>query len=116
MVGCEPLREGTLILLISEKGMGKRTRYDEFPLYHRGSSGVKAMRLSNRTGLLVGAWSVTEDDEVMIVTSKGRVVRIAVEDVPVLSRTAMGNILVRLDRGDSVADVTIIREDAMEEV
>ena len=52
----------------------------------------------------------------MIVTSKGRVVRIAVEDVPVLSRTAMGNILVRLDRGDSVADVTIIREDAMEEV
>jgi len=74
------------------------------------------MRLSNRTGLLVGAWSVTEDDEVMIVTSKGRVVRIAVEDVPVLSRTAMGNILVRLDRGDSVADVTIIREDAMEEV
>jgi DNA gyrase subunit A len=116
LVGCEPLREGTLILLISEKGVGKRTRYDEFPLYHRGSSGVKAMRLSNRTGLLVGAWSVTEDDEVMIVTSKGRVVRIAVEDVPVLSRTAMGNILVRLDRGDSVADVTIIREDAMEEV
>lgn len=116
LVGCEPLREGALILLISEKGVGKRTRYDEFPLYHRGSLGVKAMRLSNRTGLLVGAWSVTEDDEVMIVTSKGRVVRIAVKDVSVLSRTAMGNILVRLDRGDSVADVTIIREDAMEEV
>ena len=74
------------------------------------------MRLSNRTGLLVGAWNVIEDDEVMIVTSKGRVVRITVKDVPILSRTAMGNILVRLDRGDGVADVTIIREDAMEEV
>ena len=116
LVGCEPLCEGTSILLISEKGVGKRTRFDEFPLYHRGSSGVRAMRLSNRTGLLVGAWNVIEDDEVIIVTSKGRVVRIAVKDVPILSRNAMGNILVRLDRGDSVADVTIIREDAMEEV
>ena len=77
---------------------------------------MRAMRLSNRTGSLVGAWSVTEDDEVMIVTSKGRVTRIAVKNVPVLSRTATGSILVRLDQGDSVADITIVRDDAMEEV
>jgi len=71
LVGCEPLREDTMILLISEKGVGKRTSSDEFPLHHRGGSGVRAMRLSGRTGLIVGAWSVTEDDELMIVTSKG---------------------------------------------
>jgi len=105
-----------MILLISEKGVGKRTSSDEFPLHHRGGSGVRAMRLSGRTGLIVGAWSVTEDDELMIVTSKGRVTRITVKDVPVLSRTATGNILVRLDQGDEVADVTVIREDAMEEI
>jgi len=116
LVGCEPLHEGTMILFISEKGVGKRTSSDEFPMHHRGGSGVRAMRLSGRTGLIVGAWSVTEDDELMIVTNKGRVTRIAVKDVPVLSRTATGNILVRLDQGDAVADVTIIREEAMEEV
>ena len=115
LVGCEPLQEGMTILFISEKGVGKRTSFDEFPLHHRGGSGVRAMRLSNRT-MLVGAWSVTEDDEVMIVTSKGRVTRIAVKNVPVLSRTATGSILVRLDQGDSVADITIVRDDAMEEV
>ncbi|MEN2996445.1 MAG: DNA gyrase subunit A [Acetomicrobium sp.] len=116
LVGCEPLQEGMAILFISEKGVGKRTSFDEFPLHHRGGSGVRAMRLSSRTGSLVGAWSVTEDDEVMIVTSKGRVTRIAVKNVPVLSRTATGSILVRLDQGDSVADITIVRDDAMEEV
>jgi DNA gyrase subunit A len=109
VVGCDVIIPGRQILLASEFGIGKRTPYDEFTQHHRATGGVRAMRLTGKTGNLVGAWGVSEDDELMIITGRGRVVRIMASEISSLSRSATGYTIVRLDEGDSVADISIIK-------
>lgn len=108
VISCEVVTDDRLALVISERGVAKRTRFDEFTLRHRGGMGVRAMNVGNRTGLLVGCRAVAEDEEIMAITSRGRIIRVAVKEIPILSRTAMGSITVRLDEGDSVADVSVV--------
>lgn len=108
VIGCDRVFDNRWPLLLSEKGVGKRTHYDEFMLRHRGGLGVKVMNLSEKTGLIVGCWSVAEEDEIIAITSRGRMIRLAVAETPVLGRTAMGSIMVRLDEGDTVADASVV--------
>lgn len=108
VIGCDRVFDNRWPLLLSEKGVGKRTRYDEFMLRHRGGLGVKVMNLSEKTGLIVGCWSVAEEDEIIAITSRGRMIRLAVAETPVLGRTARGSIMVRLDEGDTVADASVV--------
>lgn len=108
VIGCDRVFNNRWPLLLSEKGVGKRTRYDEFMLRHRGGLGVKVMNLSEKTGLIVGCWSVAEEDEIIAITSRGRMIRLAVAETPVLGRTARGSIMVRLDEGDTVADASVV--------
>jgi DNA gyrase subunit A len=108
VISCDVVTADRLALVISERGVAKRTVFDEFTLRHRGGMGVRAMNVGKRTGLLVGSRAVAEDDEIMVITSRGRIIRVAVSEIPILSRTAMGNITVRLDEGDSVADVSVV--------
>jgi DNA gyrase subunit A len=108
VISCEVVTQDRHALVISERGVAKRTRFGEFTLHHRGGSGVKAMNLGRKTGLLVGSWAVAEEDEIMAITARGRIIRVAVAEIPVLSRTAMGSITVRLDEGDLVADVSVV--------
>ena len=70
------------------------------------------MRLGDRTGDLVGSWGVLPEDEVVVISSRGRMVRQSVSGIPHLSRVATGSILVRLDEGDSVSDVSVVVETA----
>lgn len=111
VVGCDIVRDGKQVLFISERGIGKRTRYNEFTAHHRGGYGVRAMKLSSKTGKLVGAWGVSDDDELIVISGKGRMVRIGSKEVSSLSRTATGYTIVRLDDGDTVADVSIVHND-----
>lgn len=115
LISCEVVHSDKLAMLVSQLGVGKRTRFEEFPIHHRGSGGVKAMNLGKRTGQLMGSWAVAEEDEVMVATTHGRIIRVAASGIPILSRTAMGNITVRLDEGDSVADVSVISSDVLTE-
>lgn len=115
VVGCDVVQAGTDLLLINEKGLGKRTPFEEFTPHHRGGGGVRAMRLGAKTGLLVGSWGAAEKDEILLISNRGRMVRLAAEDIPVLSREATGPIVVRLDEGDEVADASIIRAEEEEE-
>ncbi|ADE56397.1 MULTISPECIES: DNA gyrase subunit A [Aminobacterium] len=108
VIGCDVVANGRWPLLLSENGFGKRTKYDEFSLRHRGGSGVIVMNLSDRTGLIVGCWSVAEGDEIVAITSRGRMIRLAVSESPVLGRTAMGSIMMRLDEGDTVATASVV--------
>jgi DNA gyrase subunit A len=108
VISCEVVTSERLALVISERGVAKRTSFEEFTVHHRGGRGVKAMNLGRKTGPLVGSWAVAEDDEIMVITSRGRMIRVAVAEIPRLSRTAMGTITVRLDDGDSVADVSVV--------
>ncbi|MDR1378233.1 MAG: DNA gyrase subunit A [Synergistaceae bacterium] len=109
IISCDVVSEESHILILSERGMGKRSRFGEFTLHHRGTSGVRAMNLGAKTGKLVGCWAVREQDEILAITTRGRMIRVAVQETPLLSRTAMGNITVRLDEGDLVADCSIVR-------
>ncbi|MCL2010085.1 MAG: DNA gyrase subunit A [Synergistaceae bacterium] len=99
------------IFILSERGVGKRSRFDDFTPHHRGTSGVRAMNLGPKTGRLVGCRTVREQDEIIAITTRGRMIRVAVGETPLLSRTAMGNITVRLDEGDLVADYSVVHMD-----
>ena len=106
--------QGRQLLLVSEQGIGKRTNYDEFTSHHRGSGGVRAMRLNDRTGKLVGAWGVSEDDELIVITGRGRVVRIGAGEISTLGRAATGYTVIKLDDGDVVADISVVKADPAE--
>lgn len=115
LVGCDIVTEGREVLFISEFGIGKRTPYSEFTQRHRAGYGVRAMKLTKKTGDMLGAWGVTDDEEIVVISSKGRMVRINTNEVSSLSRTATGYTVVRLDPGDTVADVSIVRSEDGEE-
>ncbi|GHS95209.1 DNA gyrase subunit A [Synergistales bacterium] len=111
IISCDVVNEDSHILILSERGIGKRSRFSEFTPHHRGTSGVRAMNLGPRTGKLVGCWSVRERDEIIAITSRGRMIRVAVDETPLLSRTATGNITVKLDEGDALVDCSIVHND-----
>lgn len=111
VVGCDVRIPGRQLLLVSKHGIGKRTPYDEFTQHHRGTGGVRAMRLNDRTGDLIGAWGVAEDDELVVISGRGRVVRMEANEISSLGRTATGYTVVRLDDGDVVADISVIKAD-----
>ncbi|MDO5562231.1 MAG: DNA gyrase subunit A [Synergistaceae bacterium] len=111
VVGCDVVTEGRQVFFISELGKGKRTQYDQFTQHHRGGYGVRAMMLGPKTGKLVGAWGVAEDEEIIVITSKGSMIRIPVKDISILSRSATGYSVKRLDDGDMIADVSIVRNE-----
>jgi len=73
------------------------------------------MNLSARTGKLVCSYGVSPEDEIILISSRGRLIRLASDEIPMLGRTARGSILVRLDEGDSVADLSIVPAEVCEE-
>jgi DNA gyrase subunit A len=115
VVGCDIIREGRQSLLVSKKGIGKRTEFSEFTPHHRGTSGVRVMPISDKTGPLIGSWGVSAEDEIILMTNHGRVVRIEAGDISVLGRGATGYRVIRLDEGDTVADVSVIHVGEEEE-
>ncbi len=88
------------ILTATENGFGKRTAIDDFPVHGRGGQGVIAIQTSDRNGPMVGALQVRPDDEVMLISMNGVLVRTTVEGISVLSRNTQGVKLIRLDEGD----------------
>ena len=109
VVGCDIVKPGHQMLLVSELGVGKRTSYDEFMSHHRGSSGCKAMKIPPKTGNLVGSWGLMPDDQVIVMTNRGRVIRLGVGNISLLGRTATGYRVIKVASGDEVADISVIR-------
>ena len=91
-----------LVLIATENGYGKRTRLDEFPVQGRGGQGVIAIQASDRNGRVVGALEVSEDDEIMLISSGGTLVRTPTSDISVMGRNTQGVRLIRLDDGDTL--------------
>ncbi|GAB6068040.1 DNA gyrase subunit A [Methylothermus subterraneus] len=96
--------EGT-VLTVTENGYGKRTRLSEFPRHGRGGQGVIAMQTSDRNGALVGAVLVQEEDEIMLITTGGTLVRTRVCEIPVLGRNTQGVRIIRLEKGEKLVGV-----------
>ncbi len=99
-----------IVLLATEHGYGKRTRVEEFTKHRRGGKGVIGIQTSERNGALVGATIVEDEDEVMLISSNGVLVRTRVDEVSLLGRNTQGVRLIRLDEGDTLVGLSRIEE------
>ncbi|HMP89886.1 MAG TPA: DNA gyrase subunit A [Kiritimatiellia bacterium] len=108
----EVVEDGATLLCISENGYGKRTAFDEYPVQNRGGKGVITMKTSDRNGLIVSAHTVHEHEALMMITANGQMIRIAVDDMRVISRNTQGVRVINLDEGDKVVSATPVEVDA----
>ena len=103
VVGVAVVDDSKALLTITEKGLGKRTRFDDFrEMKHRGGSGVVCHKLTDRSGKLCSVAAVDEDDDIMMITDEGTIIRTHVNSIPVLSRAAGGVIVMRLSAEASI--------------
>ncbi|MDD5556133.1 MAG: DNA gyrase subunit A [bacterium] len=105
VVGMEIVDETASLLVVTEKGFGKRTPFAQYRRQARGGKGIIAMRTGERNGRLVAALSVREDDELMLTTAGGMMVRTRVREIPVIGRATQGVHVVRMDDGDRLSSV-----------
>ena len=107
--------QGDYLLIVSEKGMGKRTDISEFHLQNRGGKGVKCYKITDKTGEVVGAKSVNEDNELMIINTEGIIIRMECSGISVLGRITSGVKLINLQENTKVASIAKVRETQTEE-
>jgi DNA gyrase subunit A len=98
------------VLVVSEKGFGKRTAVDEYRFTNRGGKGVKTINVTEKTGKLVGMLDVAEKEDLMITCKSGVTIRMKVSDISEQGRATQGVKLIRLDEGDEIAGITKIED------
>ncbi len=103
--------ERASILTVSENGYGKRSSVDDFRKTRRGAKGVIAMQTSERNGQLIGASQVTDEDELMLITNKGMLVRTKVSEINVIGRNTQGVTVIRLKDDENLINIAPIREE-----
>ena len=102
--------QGEQLLIASEKGLGKRTVMDEFTAQNRGGKGVKCYKITEKTGEVVGAKAVNEDDEIMIINTEGIIIRMECKGISVLGRITSGVKLINLRENEIVASIAKVKE------
>ena len=110
VVGMAVIKEGATILTITEKGHGKRTRVEEYTVQRRGGKGLINIRLSEKRGQVVGLRSVYDDDDLMIITSKGTMIRTKVSGMSVTGRGTQGVRLIELSPDDRLVSMARLEE------
>jgi len=98
------------LMLVTERGLGKRTRMDEYPVKHRGGQGVIAIKTTERNGKVVSATQVTDDDEMMLITNKGKILRLKVSGVSVIGRATQGVRLIHVEDDEKVTGAAQLAE------
>ena len=119
VIGMESIISGSTsatLLAITENGFGKRTELDEYRVQTRGGKGVITYKITPKTGKIVGIRIATENEDVMMITDKGTVIRLKVAEVSVLGRATQGVTLMRTNDGAKVVSIeTIDPEEKIEE-
>ncbi|HQU52495.1 MAG TPA: DNA gyrase subunit A [Saprospiraceae bacterium] len=115
MICVDPLDPSSTILVISEKGMGKRSLLEDYRITNRGGKGVKTMSISDKTGPLVAIKLVTEEDELMITGKSGIVIRMEVLDLRTMGRATQGVRVIKLTEDDQIADVAVLSKEESDE-
>ncbi|MBC5661062.1 DNA gyrase subunit A [Anaerosacchariphilus sp. NSJ-68] len=111
IVAMQVRNQGEYLLVVSEKGLGKRTGMDEFTVQNRGGKGVKCYKITDKTGNVVGAKAVNEDNEVMLITTEGIIIRIPCNGISIMGRITSGVKLMNVDSENvSVASIAKVRE------
>ena len=111
VIGAEIVNNSELILVVTEKGYGKKTAVDEYRLTHRGSKGVKALNITDKNGLIVAFKSVVGDEDIIITTDEGTVIRLDVSNVSTLRRNTQGVRLMNLKDKQVVTSVTVVSKE-----
>ena len=114
VIGMQLNTQGDYLLIVSEKGLGKRTSVGEFTVQNRGGKGVKCYKITEKTGNVVGVKAVNDDNEIMLITTEGIVIRISCSDISILGRITSGVKLMDLDENISVASIAKVREKTAE--
>ena len=110
IIGMQLDHQGDSLLIVSDKGMGKRTYLNEFTVQKRGGKGVKCYKITEKTGYVVGVKAVNDDHEIMMITTGGVIIQIPMKDVSTLGRITSGVKLINLDKGVTVAQIAKVRE------
>ena len=110
VVGMQMESQGDSLMIVSEKGLGKCTLISEFTTQNRGGKGVKCYKITEKTGNIVGVKAVNHDNEIMLITTEGIIIRIKVADTALLGRITSGVKLINLDEGVKVAQIAKVRE------
>jgi DNA gyrase subunit A len=111
VVGMEVLDEGAAILTVTENGYGKRTRTGEYRIQGRGGKGILTIKTSERNGPVVYAYQVTDQDQLMIITEQGKIIRLRAGEISVIGRNTQGVKLIDLGEGEKVVAVAKVIED-----
>ena len=111
VIGMQMESQGEALMIVSEKGLGKCTLTSEFTAQIRGGKGVKCYKITEKTGNIIGVKAVNKDDEVMLITTEGIIIRIRVADTALLGRITSGVKLINLDENVTVANMAKVRED-----
>ena len=109
--------QGEKILLVTENGMGKRTLISEFNVQNRGGKGVKCYKITEKTGDLVGAKIVTDENDVMIITTEGIIIRTSCDGISTLGRVTSGVKIINLnyDNNVKVASMTEVQKEEFDD-
>ena len=116
VVGMQLNSQGYYLLVVSENGMGKRTSISEFTCQNRGGKGVKCYKITEKTGNVIGAKAVNEENEIMMITTEGIIIRLQCSDISILGRITSGVKLINLSDGVTVASFAKVREKEEEKV
>jgi DNA gyrase subunit A len=116
VVSMEILTLGCDVLTVSEGGFGKRTAVDEYRLQSRGGKGVITMKTTEKTGRVIGVQQVTEEDQLMLVTNTGKIIRLRIKDIRVIGRNTQGVCLIDVEDGERVVSLARVAEKEEEEI
>ncbi len=100
--------EKPTLLIVTEKGMGKRVSTDEFTMRHRGTKGMRAIKITEKTGKPIAAFSVEDSDEIILITKNGKTIRIKAEAIPIQGRYAQGVRLMNVEGEDKIVSASIL--------
>ena len=110
-------RQGMSVLVVTEKGFGKRSDINDYRLTHRGGKGVITVKTSDKIGKMIAMMEVNDNDELVIISTKGMVIRQSMKDIRVMGRATQGVRVIRLKDGDSIADIAkVVPEEEAEEI
>ena len=110
VIGMQLSCQGDYLLIVSEKGMGKRTSVGEFTCQNRGGKGVKCYKITEKTGNVVGVKAVNEENEIMLITTEGIIISLECKDISILGRITSGVKLMNLKNDITVASIAKVRE------
>ena len=110
IVSMEILTLGFDVLTVSEGGFGKRTAMDEYRLQSRGGKGIITMKTTDKTGRVIGVQQVTEEDQLMLITNIGKIIRLRIKDIRVIGRNTQGVRLIEIEEGERVVSLARLAE------